>query len=73
MHKRLITFDCGLAYVGAALFDYSNKTLLDCYYIDTPIPSRDSAEQTADLVNRVHSNFMPHLEESLIVVEYPEQ
>jgi hypothetical protein len=73
MYKKLITFDCGLSYVGAAIFEYSDKKLLDCYYIDTSIDNRDSAEQTADLIHKVLDVFKDNLEEALIVVEYPEQ
>ncbi len=73
MYEKLIAFDCGLAYVGCSLFDYNRKELLNCYYIDTPIDSREAAEQTADLVHRVHAILAAYLENALIVVEYPEQ
>ena len=71
MNKKLIAFDCGLAYVGGALFE--GNRLLECYYIETGIDARDAAEQTADLVGKIHELFKPYLEDALIVVEYPEQ
>jgi hypothetical protein len=73
MQKYLISFDCGLAYVGGALFDFDTRKLVQCYYIDTPIDGRDEAEQTADLVRRVHDVFLPYLDGAVISVEYPEQ
>lgn len=73
MYKHLLSFDCGLSYVGAARFDYEQKKMVECYYIDTPIDSRDDAEQTADLVKKIFLTFEPFLENTLVVVEYPEQ
>jgi len=73
MQKNLITFDCGLSYVGAALFDMEASKMVNCYYIDTTIDNRDEAEQTADLVKRIYDVFLPYLENAKIVVEYPEQ
>jgi hypothetical protein len=71
--KHLITFDCGLAYVGGALFDADTKKMLECFYIDTGVDARDEAEQTADLVLKIHEIFKPFLDNAQIVVEYPEQ
>lgn len=73
MYKYLITFDCGLSYVGAALYDFEKQSLIDCYYIDTGIDAREEAEQTADLVKKIFLTFQTFLEHTLIVVEYPEQ
>ena len=73
MYNNLISFDCGLSYVGAALFDVEQKKMLDCYYIETSVDSREDAEQTADLIKKIFLTFEPFLENTLIVVEYPEQ
>jgi len=73
MYKYLIAFDCGLSYVGAALYDFEKQSLRDCYYIDTGIDAREEAEQTADLVKKIFLTFEAFLEHTLIVVEYPEQ
>lgn len=73
MYKYLIAFDCGLSYVGAALYDFEKQSLIECYYIDTGIDAREEAEQTADLVKKIFLTFQAFLEHTLIVVEYPEQ
>lgn len=72
--RYLMSFDCGLSYVGGALFDLDQKKMLECYYIDTGVDARDEAEQTADLVSKIHETFKPYLNnEGIVVVEYPEQ
>jgi hypothetical protein len=73
MTDKIIAFDCGLAYVGGAMFEYSTKKMVECYYIDTGIDARDSAEQTADLVGKIHEIFKNYVENAHIIVEYPEQ
>ena len=71
--QKVISFDCGLSYVGAAIFDCTTKALVDCHYIDTGIDGRYGAEQVADLVLKVLKVFEKDLSNALITVEYPEQ